>query len=209
MWKWLSCLLTIAAAQATETPFWRSKEKVYARIRNREIVVSVVQRASTPGGPRQTLIASGGGQSSAPCDFIFAQSLRPQELAQASDYIKSSTFDPKTSRVDLQIEALGRSAALTVALLPFAEAVPRRLEFEIVKGPMTGFRGALSFTEISAKTCEVGLAAVYGFDQSPLPRSFLEFGLEVIFQRMAARLRAFVEEKNKAATAESAKGKNK
>ena len=210
MWKWLTWVLTLAVAQATEAPFWRSKEKVYARIRNREIVVSVVHHSAASGVAHNSLVVSGGGQSSSSCAVIFAQALRPQELVEASDYIKSSTFDPASSSVTVKIEALGHAAELTVKLKPFAEAAPRRLEFEIVRGSMSGFHGTLTFTDLNVRACEIGLAANYSYDQAPLPRSFLEFGLEVIFQRMATRLRAFVEGKDKVVSqAPSSEGQKK
>jgi hypothetical protein len=34
----------------------------------------------------------------------------------------------------------------------------------------------------------------YSYDHFPVPKFFLEFGVEVIFQKMALRLRRYVEE---------------
>lgn len=91
---------------------------------------------------------------------------------------------------------MGYKAELTVGLK--AEKDIRKLEFEILKGPMAGMRSRLVMTEVAATTSglnpsgvktEVGIDGEYQYDQFPLPRFFLQFGLEVIFQKMATRMR--------------------
>jgi hypothetical protein len=75
-----------------------------------------------------------------------------------------------------------------------ADAEPRRLEFDVLEGRLRGLELALSLTPINAASgrpakCEVGLTGDYHYGELALPKIFVEFGMEVVLQKMAERLR--------------------
>lgn len=95
----------------------------------------------------------------------------------------------------MDLEAFSHAATLRVDLKPAsAETEPRLIAYKLVGGPMTGFAGQIDFVKVAERKCEVGFVGEYKYDNFPIPRLFLEFGMEVVLQRMAARLRAFTEE---------------
>src|SRR4051812_37606090 len=85
----LTVLLCISFA--AEAPFWKAKPKVYDRVQNGEVIVSVTSGAgSEPSAPKQMRI-NGGGQVAAPCAFVFESAQKYEEVARLSGYI----HDPK------------------------------------------------------------------------------------------------------------------
>jgi hypothetical protein len=194
MLKWLTCLLTFCLAQANEPPFWKAKPKVYQRIENREIIVSVNARATGTGAPRQALRVEGGGQVAAPYDFVFATTQKYEDLLKSSDYIKSAKYNPETHLLDIEIEAFLHKAQMQIELKARGDVEPKRIEYRVVTGPLAGFAGAFNFVAIGERKTEVGISGDYSYDQFPIPRLFLEFGFEVVFQKMALRLRSYVED---------------
>lgn len=197
MLKLLTCWLTFCALQANGEPFWKAKEKVYARVQNGEVIVSVIGEFAAKQTPPNTLIVNGGGQLSAPRDFVFKAAQNYAKLMRSSDYIQAASYDVRTHRLALDLKMLGYSSHVEVELDARPEVEPQRIEFKIVAGPLSGFRGFLSFakvaTAIAKPKCEVGMWGEYKYDQFPLAKVFLEFGLEVVFKRLAEHFRAHVE----------------
>lgn len=188
------CLLTLGMAQGhADAPFWKSKEKVYERVQNGDIVVSVSTREVAHSTPSRQLRVAGGGQVKLPRDFVFATAQKYEDLARASDYIRSAQYDAATHQVALTVEAFGYKAQARVEVHPVVSEEPWRIDYKVIAGPLAGMTGAVSFANLGAKT-EVGLTGEYKYEQFPIPRLFLEFGMEFMLQRMAARLRAFARE---------------
>ncbi len=184
-------LLTSAGA---DEPYWKRKEKVYKRIENREILVSVLSKEDPRG--QSTMTIRGGGQVPRPCDEVFARAQQYEKAAKASAFVSSAQFDSASDILAVKIEAFGRSANIRMQLK--AHPTERRIDFKVVDGPMTGLSGRYDFFIAKTKKCDVGIDANYSYSEFPLPRFFLEFALEVMFQKMAGSLRQFVEESSSA-----------
>ncbi len=75
-----------------------------------------------------------------------------------------------------------------------------QIDFEVLDGALRGLRGTFNFTPLGPTKSEVGIQSTFRYDHFSAPKIFLEFGLEVVFQRMAARLRAHVEDQYKKAS---------
>ncbi len=197
MLKLLTCLLTFCSVQANGEPFWKTKEKVYERVQNGEVIVGVHGEFASKQTPRNTLTVNGGGQLAAPRDFVFAAAQKYAELMRTSDYIRRANYDARTHRLDLDLQMLGYSSHIQVELNAMSAPEPQRIEYKIVAGPLAGFHGFLTFARISTdllqRRCEVGIWGEYKYDVFPIPKVFLEFGMEVVFKRLAERLRSHVE----------------
>ncbi|MGE3684581.1 MAG: SRPBCC family protein [Bdellovibrionales bacterium] len=201
MLRWLFlCLLVPAFGAESKAPFWKAKERVYSRIQNGEIIVSV-KKADKPARKeyKHTVSIAGGGHVGAPYEFVYTEAMDFQDLPRVSGYIDKVNFDSKAQRLSLDVSALGHKASLVFQLrMPSVEG-RRRIEFEAVSGPMKGLSGRFDLVPLGAAKTEVGIDGAYSYDEFPIHRVFLEFGLEFIFQRMAARLRSHVESEYNAA----------
>lgn len=198
MLKRLTCLLTfgsfaVAGSAPPPVAFWKAKPKVYERIQNREIIVAV-DSTSADKSPRHALAVNGGGQVTAPCDFTYEKVNHYEEMARLTDYVSDPVYHPDSKTLTLHMNAYGYQADLTVAIEAKDKATPKALAFRIVKGPMKDFAGQLAFDPIKADKCEIGITGAYRYDEFPLPKIFLEFAMEFVFQRMASRLRTHVED---------------
>jgi hypothetical protein len=191
----LIIFLTSVSAPAAEAPFWKSKEKAYDRIKNGEILVAVKSTdVKEPGRAKNLMIIRGGGRVGAPAEFVYKKALEFDRLGKVSGYIKSAKFDPAAQTLDLVVGALGFVGKMRMRMKMRPEADPRQIEFLVQSGSMQGLSGVFTFEDIGPRKTEVGIDSRFRYDEFPAPRVFLEFGLEVVFQRMAARLRAYVEE---------------
>jgi len=184
--------LPCAWAEDPPAPFWKTKEKVYQRIQNGEVIV-VVKSVQSAQGQKQLLV-QGGGQVRAPAAFVFNEALNFDQLAKVSGYIKKARFDAKKDILELEVGAFGHRSKMKLLLKAFEEQRPRRIDYQVIDGAMKGLAGTFRFDELSAKKTEVGITSDFQYDEFPVPKLFLEFGLEVVFQRMAVRLRQHVED---------------
>ncbi len=178
-----------------DVPFWKAKDKVYARVQNREIIVSVKEMpAESPFKKR--LAMSGAGQLDTPCSFAFSLSEDFTKVAAESGYMENIRYDQATGVLAARISAYGYKADTEIEI---RSRKPDSAEpfhsFEVRKGPLSGLKGRFTYYEAAVKNkrCDVGMDGNYGYDRFPLPQFFLRFGMEVMFQRMAARLRGYAE----------------
>ena len=204
MLKLMACLISLSLA--SEAPFWKAKPKVFERIQNGEVIVSVTnQKVSEASMPKQRMHLSGAGRVSAPCGFAFRTAQNHEELAKLSGYISNAKYDPKTQVMEFTVSAFFHTSTMGVEIKPFersaassAEKIPAHIDYRLVSGPMKGLGWNVIFSEIEAKKCEIGVDGEYRYDDFPIPRIFLEFGLEMVLQGMAKRLRSHTEQAYKA-----------
>jgi hypothetical protein len=193
MLKIAACFLAMATAQTL--PFWKTKAKVYDRVQNREVIVSVDATDRAGEHPRYRLQADGGGQAAAPCEFVVKEAQNYEEIARLSGFVTAAKYNPASAVMDVTVEAFFHKADLQIAITGDS----RRMKFQMVKGAMHGFTWGLAFQDVSATKCEIALTGEYAYDEFPIPRLFLEFGLEAVFKRMAEQLRDQVEKRWKSA----------
>ncbi len=182
-------LITSSIACWCEEPFWRAKEKVYSRIQNREVIVSVRAAPRTSGLKNQLSIA-GGGQVEAPCAFVFEAAKDYEGFAKETGYVERAKYDSATQIMDARLSAYGYKSDIGLKLTSADSA----MTYEVLKGPMTGMKGEFKFIPAGAKKCDVGIGGEFAYDKFPIPQLFLRFGMEVMLQRMAGRLRSYSEQ---------------
>ncbi len=178
----LVAIFMLSWASGEPKPFWQAKEKIHARIVEREVIVSVKS-------VQKKLIVAGGGRVHAPVDFTYNRALEFERLPEVSDVVRSSRFDAKTKRLDLGLSAYGYSTTMRLEI----EATPLKIAYRMLTGPLKGMTGAFRFFDVPPARTEVGMDGELEYDELPLPRFFLTFGMEVVFQRLAVSLREHVE----------------
>lgn len=199
--------LLVAQASATavaEVPFWKAKEKVYQRIQEERAVIFSV-RTEKMANDKQTLLWNGGGQTSAPLDFTYKTAINIEHVKKGIDYIEEIRWEgppfAPTSRLYVKAKAYGLEADMRFIMRTTPSSA---LHFEIVEGTLKGAEGDFTLVEVVNpdlhKRTEVGMTGHFDYVKFPLPKIFLEFGIEIILQRMAVQMRSYVEELYKKGT---------
>jgi hypothetical protein len=193
MWLWTVIIALSAWTMPAEKPFWQIKPKAVERIKNREILV-VVKSAPKDKGKR--LIAQGGGRVAAPAAFTFRRALEFNQLPKLSGYIEAADFDEKARELIIKVGAYGYHGKMRLKL-DIRDRTPQEIGFNVIEGSLKGFNGLFWFETLGAKTSEVGLEGDLSYEKIFVPKIFLEFGMEVVLQRLAGKLRQYVEDEYK------------
>ena len=82
---------------------------------------------------------------------------------------------------------------MSLKVLANSQSEPRRIHYEVLGGSLAGLTGHFDFLSLSAQKTEVGIESQFQYDKLPIPQFFVEFGMEVAFQRLATSLRTYVE----------------
>lgn len=190
-------ILALNANSWSEEPFWRSKEKVYAKVQEREVIVAVNTEDVKAGVAPRRLSIKGGGQMRTPCDFAFGAAQNYPELARESGYVEEVSYQADEGLLKLKMAAFGFRESATLKMSAGQDGEHKAIFYEIMEGRLTGFKGRFVFYPVRGrdKQCDIGTLGEFNYRELPLPRMFVTFGLQVMFQRMAGRLRAFAEEK--------------
>lgn len=175
----------------TERPFWR-KPAVMQKIREDRAIVVSVRREDAPNEQVRFLM-SGAGMVTRPKEFCFGISQHYAKLKEISDHFKTVNYDSSQRQLFLVTEALGYQARMVLKILPVSEDWRSELQWEVIWGHFKGMTGLIGFERITEKQTEMSLSAKYEAAELPLPRILMGFALEVVTQKVAERMRAFIE----------------
>ena len=142
------------------------------------------------GKDSESLLFAGGGQMTVPLEFAFKEAMNFENLKEVIDYIKDIRVE--NDRLFMRAKAYGYEAKMW---LKISSMLNSDIHFEIIQGALKGATGDLRFEKSGLEKTEIGLEGKYDYVQFPIPKLFAEFGIEVILQRMAIRLRSFLEDR--------------
>ncbi len=185
----------VQSIEPEENPFWRRKEKLHKRLlEERDIIVAVKARPGSKGTEKEELFMQGAGVVDAPVDFTYQQAKRFSDYPRMSNFVKSGQYDENSGLLKLHTEAFGYHAHLTLQM-EFRDLKQewKEIRFRVISGVFTGMTGVVRFDDVSKKRCEISLTSLFAFNELPMPRFFVEFGLEVALRIMATRMRSFAE----------------
>ncbi len=199
--------VSVASAASSE-PFWRAKPKVFKKVtEDRQIVVSVDAEKLPDNLPTKSILhMEGGGLVDTDAAATFAEAQNYDELKKVSDHVLEVRVGPAPQDLFLHTAAFDYHARMTMRVTAETSADGvRHLRFMVLEGNFKGMTGDFSFAEyvpeaasLSKRGTLMGFHADYGYSVLPMPQFFVEFGLEVVLQRVASRMRTFLEEKLKA-----------
>jgi len=181
-------------------PFWRAKPKVFAKITDeRQIIVSV---DAEKHGAKSVLRMDGGGLVTAPCAAAFAEAQKYQELKEVSDHVVEVRTGPAEDDLFVHTQAFNYHARMSMKVKTDTDTAGiKHLRFTVVEGNFKGMTGDFNFAaydkQNQTKKTVLGFHAEYEYDVLPMPQFFVEFGLEVVLQRVASEMRSFLEKKLK------------
>ncbi len=187
-----------AQVQSLTPPDWFTKAKTRQRIAEDLDVIVKVNRHDLPNPVlKNELEMSGLGLALLPRSQAFALAKDFNNLKNASDYIKEIKYDPQTKRLFMHSEAFGYSARMLMDIDFVSTKNSNEIHFVIVDGVFKSMKGVIILKDFEHRGTEVNFLARYQYEKLLIPSFFVEFGLEVVIQKVAVRFRNFIEEKGK------------
>lgn len=172
-----------------EQPFWQSKKIAQKMREERFIAISVTQAKDSR---RKFLRFGGAGLVKVPLDYSFTTAQKLEDLKTVSDHFEEVKWDRATNLIYLRTRAFGWVAEMLLQV--DFESQKKIIRWRNVAGSLAGMVGGIHFRDDGRQMTEMSMTAEYTFEKLPLPTFFVEFGLEIVLQRVAGLMRAFIEE---------------
>jgi uncharacterized membrane protein len=175
-----------------ELPFWRKSEDLRKKMREqRWIPVSVSQKNIA-----KSLISydvKGAGDVHTSMNKAFKISQNFEKLTEVSANFKSVFYDEKNHQLFLVLSALGFETRMILAIDQLEFKKRKEIQFEVVWGELKGLKGAVGFEALDDEYTEVSILSHYEAEKFPLPKVFMGFAFEVLTQKIAEKMRTFIE----------------
>ena len=185
-------LILPSEPKPSEMPFWRSKAQIHKKMLEDRLISVSVNSSTLPNG-KVAFDMKGAGIVHAPRESAFKTSQEFDKLTKVSSNFKSSYYDEKNSQLFVVIEALGFETRMILAIDRVIEKKRSEIQFEVVWGELKGMAGAIGFENVSEESCEVSILSHYEAVKLPLPKIFMGFAFEVVTQKIAEKMRSFIE----------------
>jgi len=178
-----------------ELPFWQKKPHLYEQILNKRRIVVSVQKQITPQTETRYRMV-GAGMVAAPLSYVRSEVGEFENLRNISSHFKEVVHDKDKSLLHLQIEAAGYQTRLTMKY-KWASSTQglEQMDWQVMGGPFEGMQGHYKLRSIGAKKTEVSTWTLMPEPKVPIPSFLLNFTLEVISEKVAQKMRSYLEEK--------------
>jgi len=179
-----------------DAPFWRTKEKVLARITNERAIVVTV-KAIAKGKGQSQLLMHGGGLTRISHDLAFQRATQYEELKKISDHIREVRWNSQQSMLYVHTEAFRYHARMHMKITT-EKPSPKvnKIRFRVVEGNFKGMEGVFTFEDYRANEALMGFYSTFDYKKLPMPEFFVRFGLEVVLQKVAGLMRTQLEKPN-------------
>ena len=196
-------LIFIGLGQASEKT-WEQELEYWNQLRfqkkfqEKEILVSVTV-TDRPKGliPPQSLNHNGAFYVGTYAKSGFQRTKGFQFLKNMKEYIKSYKWNEKNKSLYIKGQAFKYHAQLWMKFeyheIQSKEGPLYEIRWTHTKGLFTGMKGVLRFKDIGRRKHQITMTARYNFSKLPLPKFFVQFGLEVVLQKAAFKLRQYIE----------------
>lgn len=190
--------VAVARRQLEKFPVWR-KTKKYRKSMAEEDKIWVVAktRDSAGSGLKQELAIAGAGMTTASKARAFSVLKNFGSWAELGEYIHRSEYDSKRQKLYLHLKALGYYAKMFLDVRLHDSEEFSDLYMKVTRGHFLGMVVAFRvLKDAKSRKSEILMTAVHPFETLPLPKSFIEFGLEFVFQHIAQKLRSQMQSVN-------------
>ncbi len=177
-----------------ELPFWQKKTRLYDQILNkRRIVVSVQKQTTTEGELRYRMV--GAGLVAAPLSFVRNEIGQFENLNKVSSHFKKVVHDKNKSQLHLNIEAAGYQTRLTMNYKWTRPSQDfEQMDWQVIEGTFEGMQGHYKLKSLGPQKTEVSTWTLLPEPRVPIPSFLLNFTLEVISEKVAQKMRSYLEE---------------
>jgi uncharacterized membrane protein len=179
----------LAQSLLSPTYFWENKKDWKHEMDvEKEIYVSVKSPAKS-----ERFHIEAGGMVAAPLEFVFKKASEFEELPKVSPTFKKVVYNREKKELYLVTEALGYHANLLMHIREIPGSEPA-LDWEVTGGSFQGLKGIIQFKTYKAQKTIMTLRADLQSAQIPLPPILRDFALEVVTEKVAKRMRGYLEE---------------
>lgn len=187
--------LSVSRSQPkSEQPFWKRNTKVAAKIRDERAIVVSVKREDVAQDPElMRFTMMGAGWVSRPKDFCFQLGQQYHRLKEVSDHFRTVRFDPTSNQLFLITEALGYQARMILQVTPVSEDWRSEIQWKVIWGHFKGMTGVMGFEKVADDKTEISVQARYEAKELPVPKILMGFALEVVTQKVAEKMRGYLE----------------
>ncbi|OQW50885.1 MAG: hypothetical protein A4S09_11200 [Proteobacteria bacterium SG_bin7] len=189
----LSCL-SFEGFGAEDPPFWKTKSEIYrGLVDDRDIVVSVTHKKPKETGGDYNFNYKGAQIVNAPVSFCQKKMLQYENLPKISNYIKEAKFDPDKKELYFHGEAYGFHATMWMKIITVVSDKTFEMHFEVLRGNLVGMKGIVRIEDFKRQKTEMSLAGSRSAQKLGMPAILLDFGLEIVLQRVASTIRNYLE----------------
>lgn len=179
-------------AAASAKPFWKSKPALLKKMNeDRAIIVSVNREDSKDGKIIFTMAGAGVVARDKFACFTLAQDY--PKLKEVSDNFRTVTYDASERRLFVITEALGYQARMLMQLTPVSEDWRSEIQWEVIWGSFKGMKGVIGFEKLGPRATEVSFTGRFEATELPIPKFLMGFALEVVTQKVAEKMRSYLE----------------
>jgi len=172
--------------------FWKKRPELVRKIRDeRSILVSVTESNELGKGISFKMLGVGIVRRSK--EFSFRASQEYSRLPQVSDHFQEAVYAESSHQLLLVVAALGFKTRMVLRILPVAGEERSELQWEVIHGSFKGLKGLVGYERDGDGKTEMSLDAHYTAETLPLPKPLMGFALEVIIQKVAEKMRSFIE----------------
>ncbi|NQZ01067.1 MAG: hypothetical protein HRT45_10425 [Bdellovibrionales bacterium] len=181
--------------QMAKFPRWRLIQRYRQAMREKKKIWVVAKtRDSDAENYKEELYVASAGMAKASVGQAYLVLKDFSGWTSLSDYVLEAEFDEEKSVLFLHLNAYGYYAKMHMDVVFGGSDQYRDLYMKVVRGHFLGMTvGFRIQKDAKSRKSEILMTALHPFEKLPLPRFFMEFGLEVVFQQLGQRLRSRME----------------
>ncbi len=187
--------------------FWEDQPEIENKlVRERKIPVQAV---SKDVDSQVEFAMAAGGMVSAPLRFTFETARQYDQLKEVSGHFKKVQYNAQDQKLFLHLEALGYQARMLLQIQSVEAPQRAQIQWEVIAGHFKGMTGIIDFKDHEFQKTRMALRARYKAKVLPLPKVLMGFALEVITQKVAEKMRVYIEGAYQAELKKQQKSKRK
>ncbi len=177
----------------TIQPFWRKPELIKKMAEDQAILVSVTHEKPNMQSKMFKLYLKGAGIINAPQNFNQKKIVEYEKLSGISTYIREVKYTPEKQELFVHGVAYSFIAKMVMKMTPIISDDDFKLGFEVIRGHFTGMKGVARLEDYERRKSLMSLEAYHEAEKVPLPAALLDFGLEIVLQQVAKKIRQHLE----------------
>lgn len=186
--------LIIGNEQSTiyEKPFW---EKKSYKLNHTNFPKVSVRSIKQPIDHR--LIMNGVVNIKVPSGYFWKELQNLENFQKASSHITSIKHDQGQKFAVMQFSAYGYYTRESMRVSYTEDEKYYYINFLVKLGFFKGANAQMKLLKKTQRNTDVSVQVIYNYKQWPVPKLFLEFGIEVVLQKMASTVKTFLQDKYK------------
>lgn len=179
-------------APLDKKPFWKAKPALMKKMADDRAIIVSVHRDDADNG-QIVFTMAGAGVVARDKDVCFKVAQDYPKLKEVSDHFQTVTYDPKEQKLFVVTQALGYQARMLMQLTPVSEDWRSEIQWEVIWGSFKGMKGVIGYEKLGTRATEVSFTGRFEAKEFPIPKIIMGFALEVVTQKVAEKMRDYVE----------------